>query len=204
MSQSGNILHLYVEVRSVPEEEKEFGGGVEGIHPLVLQGPDILPQSQHTPSHSTCTCTSTPSPASMSPGGVHKIGGSSPSLTPSKVTSHRELSRPDRQDSRRVCVCTSIEGRVGPDLSDQQRPPSSVLAAACPASPIATSWALGNTTAPSVSSLMLSLCDSMETKTNGKILPSHNNPHHTHSTHSYPNAFTVHIPHPRHLPTLPL
>ncbi|CAB1343512.1 unnamed protein product [Coregonus sp. 'balchen'] len=38
--------------------------------------------------------------------------------------------------------------RVGPDLSDQQRPPSSVLAAACPASPIATSWALGNTTAP--------------------------------------------------------
>ncbi|CAB1343508.1 unnamed protein product [Coregonus sp. 'balchen'] len=91
MSQSGNILHLYVEVRSVPEEEKEFGGGVEGIHPLVLQGPDILPQSQHTPSHSTCTCTSTPSPASMSPGGVHKIGGSSPSLTPSKSSSRHSV-----------------------------------------------------------------------------------------------------------------
>ncbi|XP_020337218.2 uncharacterized protein LOC109889862 isoform X1 [Oncorhynchus kisutch] len=93
MSQSGKILHLYVEVRSVPEEEgKELGGGVEGIHPLVLQEPDILPQSQRTPSHSTCTCTSTPSPTSMSPGVVHNVGGSTPSLTPSKSSSRHSVS----------------------------------------------------------------------------------------------------------------
>ncbi|XP_055758113.1 uncharacterized protein psda isoform X2 [Salvelinus fontinalis] len=95
MSQSGKILHLYVEVRSVPEEEeerKELGGGVEGIHPLVLQEPDILPQSQRTSSHSTCTCTSTPSQTSMSPGVVHNVGGSSPSLTPSKSSSRHSVS----------------------------------------------------------------------------------------------------------------
>ncbi|XP_031691667.1 uncharacterized protein LOC109899667 isoform X1 [Oncorhynchus kisutch] len=97
MSKSGKILHLYVEVRSVPGKELE--GGVEGMHPLVLQGPDILPRTQCTPSHSTststCTCTcpstSTPSPASMSPGVLHKDGGSSPSLT-SKSSSRQSVS----------------------------------------------------------------------------------------------------------------
>ncbi|KAL0964300.1 hypothetical protein UPYG_G00321970 [Umbra pygmaea] len=93
MSQSGKILHLYVEVRSVPgeEEEKRLGGGVEAI-PHVLQGPDILPQSHHTPSHSTaCTCT-TPSPASLSPVGLHHCGGSSPSSSPSKSCTRHSVS----------------------------------------------------------------------------------------------------------------
>ncbi|XP_071249032.1 uncharacterized protein [Salvelinus alpinus] len=108
MSKSGKILHLYVEVSSVPGEEgKELGAGVEGMHPLVLQGPDILPQSQRTASHSTststCTCTcpstSTPSPASMSPGVLHKDGGSSPSLT-SKSSSRQSVSfQPDLPDN---------------------------------------------------------------------------------------------------------
>ncbi|XP_010868514.2 uncharacterized protein psda isoform X1 [Esox lucius] len=96
MSQSGKILHLYVEVRSVPEEEgKGQEGCVEAMHPLVLQEPDILPQSLHTSNHSTtstCTCTSTPSPASMSPRLRHQGGVHSPSLTPSKSPSRHSVS----------------------------------------------------------------------------------------------------------------
>ncbi|KAJ8014428.1 hypothetical protein DPEC_G00040120 [Dallia pectoralis] len=98
MSQSGKTLHLYVEVRSVPEEEEEGKGlrsSVDTMHPLALQEPDILPQSQCTSNHSTistCTCTSTPSPASMSPGLRHHGGVSSPSLTPSKSSSRHSVS----------------------------------------------------------------------------------------------------------------
>ncbi|KAJ8359533.1 hypothetical protein SKAU_G00160580 [Synaphobranchus kaupii] len=45
MSQAGKILHLYVEVRSVPEEEEEEGKGpveVQGIDPPALPGDKVL------------------------------------------------------------------------------------------------------------------------------------------------------------------
>ncbi|KAG9344512.1 hypothetical protein JZ751_011182 [Albula glossodonta] len=42
MSQAGKILHLYVEVRSVPDEEGKGPGDIEGIDPAVLQGAEVL------------------------------------------------------------------------------------------------------------------------------------------------------------------
>lgn len=49
MSQAGKVLHLYVEVRSVAEEEgKVPGGGDDRTNHLMLQCPDILPHSQRS------------------------------------------------------------------------------------------------------------------------------------------------------------
>ncbi|KAI1894478.1 hypothetical protein AGOR_G00116220 [Albula goreensis] len=42
MSQAGKILHLYVEVRSVPDEEGKGPGDIEGIDPAMLQGAEVL------------------------------------------------------------------------------------------------------------------------------------------------------------------
>ncbi|KAF7645565.1 hypothetical protein LDENG_00201890 [Lucifuga dentata] len=52
MSQAGKVLHLYVEVRSVPEEEGESGGHYGTSH-LELQCPDVLPRSQRTSGRSS-------------------------------------------------------------------------------------------------------------------------------------------------------
>ncbi|KAG5266618.1 hypothetical protein AALO_G00234250 [Alosa alosa] len=68
MSQSGKVYHVYVEVRDG-----------EGLDPLMLQGPDMLPQSQRTSPHHSHSH----SPA-VSPGTLHKGGGSNQSLSSSR------------------------------------------------------------------------------------------------------------------------
>ncbi|KAM6956231.1 uncharacterized protein FYW47_012173 [Aplochiton taeniatus] len=86
MSQSGKVLHLYVEVRSVSEAEGELAGDKEGNEPgLDLHAPDVLPQCQRTSNR----CS--PSPAA-SPGLPHTAGGCSPSLPPSKSSSRHSVS----------------------------------------------------------------------------------------------------------------
>ncbi|XP_017289171.1 uncharacterized protein LOC108246240 isoform X2 [Kryptolebias marmoratus] len=54
MSQAGKVLHLYVEVRSVSEEDEKFRGtGDDGTKQLMLQCPDILTNSQRSSAHSS-------------------------------------------------------------------------------------------------------------------------------------------------------
>lgn len=74
MSQSGKVYHVYVEVRDG-----------EGLDPLMLQGPDVLPQSQRTSPHLG------PSPT-HSPGMLHKGGGSNQSLSSNKSSSRHSVS----------------------------------------------------------------------------------------------------------------
>lgn len=73
MSQSGKVYHVYVEVRDG-----------EGLDPLMLQGPDVLPQSQRTSPHLG------PSPTN-SPGMLHKGGGSNQSLSSNKSSSRHSV-----------------------------------------------------------------------------------------------------------------
>ncbi|TSK22593.1 PH and SEC7 domain-containing protein 1 [Bagarius yarrelli] len=47
MANPGNVFHLYVEVRSVAEEEGEKLKNIEGVHSFMTHGPDVYPQSQH-------------------------------------------------------------------------------------------------------------------------------------------------------------
>ncbi|MEQ2214868.1 hypothetical protein XENOCAPTIV_022454 [Xenoophorus captivus] len=50
----GEVLHLYVEVRSVSEEEEKFlGRGDDGTNQLMLQCPDIVSNSQRSSSKSS-------------------------------------------------------------------------------------------------------------------------------------------------------
>ncbi|KAK5617360.1 hypothetical protein CRENBAI_007247 [Crenichthys baileyi] len=54
MPQPGKVLHLYVEVRSVSEEEEKFlGRGDDGTNQLMLQCPDIVSNSQRSSSKSS-------------------------------------------------------------------------------------------------------------------------------------------------------
>ncbi|XP_034040115.1 uncharacterized protein LOC117522820 isoform X1 [Thalassophryne amazonica] len=54
MSQAGKVLHLYVEVRSVAEDEgKTLGRGDEETSFMTHQCPDILPHSQRSSAHSS-------------------------------------------------------------------------------------------------------------------------------------------------------
>ncbi|XP_027862784.1 uncharacterized protein psda isoform X1 [Xiphophorus couchianus] len=54
MSQPGKVLHLYVEVRSVSEEdEKLLDRGDGGTNQLMLQCPDLVPTSQRSSSQSS-------------------------------------------------------------------------------------------------------------------------------------------------------
>lgn len=61
MSQAGKVLHLYVEVRSVGEEEGKLLGA-DGTGDLVLQRPDILPRSQRSSARSSPNRSPSPVP----------------------------------------------------------------------------------------------------------------------------------------------
>ncbi|XP_052427819.1 uncharacterized protein psda isoform X1 [Carassius gibelio] len=85
MSQSGKILHLYVEVRSVTDEEGKDLGDVEKTDSLMLTAPDILQSSQYGVPNAPHGRTS--------PRGVlHKGGSSTQSLACNKSTSRHSVS----------------------------------------------------------------------------------------------------------------
>jgi len=85
MSQSGKILHLYVEVRSVTDEDGKDLGDVEKTDSLMLTAPDILPQSQYGGSNA-------PHDRASPRGVLHKGGSSTQSLASSKSTSRHSVS----------------------------------------------------------------------------------------------------------------
>lgn len=86
MSQAGKVLHLYVEVRSVAEEEgKVPGRGDDGSSHLMLQCPDVLPHSQRSSAYSSRN----PSP-DLSPI-QHHMGGENHSLPLSKTSSRQSV-----------------------------------------------------------------------------------------------------------------
>ncbi|GAA6224461.1 uncharacterized protein LOC108873853 [Lates japonicus] len=88
MSQAGKVLHLYVEVRSVPEEEgKALGRGNDGTGHLMLQCPDVLSHSQRSSTRSSPNR----SPA-LSPVTQHHTGGGNHSIPPSKSSSRHSVS----------------------------------------------------------------------------------------------------------------
>ncbi|XP_016412318.1 uncharacterized protein LOC107743558 [Sinocyclocheilus rhinocerous] len=85
MSQSGKILHLYVEVRSVTDEEGKDLGDVAKTDSLMLTAPDILQSSQYSGPNAPHGQTS--------PRGVlHKDGSSTQTLASSKSTSRHSVS----------------------------------------------------------------------------------------------------------------
>ncbi|XP_009305656.1 uncharacterized protein psda isoform X2 [Danio rerio] len=85
MSQSGKILHLYVEVRSVPDEEGKDLGDVERTDSPMLAAPDIIQQSQIVGPNAPH--------GRVSPRGVlHKGGSSTQSLASCKSTSRHSVS----------------------------------------------------------------------------------------------------------------
>lgn len=97
MSQAGKVLHLYVEVRSAPEEEGK-GRGADGSAHLMLQGPDILPNSQRSSVHSSPNRS-----PDLSPVIQHQTGVGSNSLPPPKSSFRHpasfQLQHPDAADS---------------------------------------------------------------------------------------------------------
>ncbi|XP_068590549.1 PH and SEC7 domain-containing protein 1 isoform X1 [Cebidichthys violaceus] len=85
MSQAGKVLHLYVEVRSVAEEENKVPGGRDdGTAHLMLQCPDVLPQSQRSSSPNRRQ--------DLSPVSHHQTGVGSHCLSPSKSSSRHSVS----------------------------------------------------------------------------------------------------------------
>ncbi|KAA0717895.1 PH and SEC7 domain-containing protein 1 [Triplophysa tibetana] len=85
MSQSGKILHLYVEVRSVADEEAKDPEDMDKTAPLMLTAPENLHQSQNTGHIASHGC--------ISPRGVlHKGSSSTQSLASSKSTSRHSVS----------------------------------------------------------------------------------------------------------------
>ncbi|XP_044069843.1 uncharacterized protein LOC122884250 [Siniperca chuatsi] len=88
MSQAGKVLHLYVEVRAVAEEEgKVPGGRDDGTGHLMLQCPDVLPHSQRSSTHSSPNRSPELSPVSQ-----HQTGVGSHSSPPSKSSSRHSVS----------------------------------------------------------------------------------------------------------------
>ncbi|XP_022540292.2 uncharacterized protein psda isoform X2 [Astyanax mexicanus] len=82
MAQSGKVLHLYVEVRSVSDEEGKELENTEGTKSLMLQGPDLLPQSHCRAPHGL-----------VPPAGVpHKGASSTQSLASNKSPSRHSVS----------------------------------------------------------------------------------------------------------------
>ncbi len=83
MSQAGKVLHLYVEVRSVAEEEgKVQGRRDDGTGHLMLQCPDVLPHSRTSPNRSP----------DLSPVSQRQTRIGSHSLPPSKSSSRHSVS----------------------------------------------------------------------------------------------------------------
>lgn len=83
MSQAGKVLHLYVEVRSVPEEEGR-GRGAGSAH-LMLPCPDVLPRSVH-------------SSPDLSPVTAHHTGAGNRSLPTAKSYRHPVSVQPQHPD----------------------------------------------------------------------------------------------------------
>lgn len=78
MANSGKVLHLYVEVRSVGDEEgKELKN--------MVHGPDVFPQSQHE-------ALNTPRSLVPPAGDLHKVGNSTQGLFTSKSPSRHAVS----------------------------------------------------------------------------------------------------------------
>ncbi|XP_024153335.1 PH and SEC7 domain-containing protein 1 isoform X2 [Oryzias melastigma] len=100
MSQAGKVLHLYVEVRSVSEEEQRgLGRGEDGSAHLMLPCPDTLAPSQR----SSARCSPTRSPA-LSPVSQRHMGVGNHNLLPSKSSLRH-----------------SVDYSVGPATSPTQR-----------------------------------------------------------------------------------
>ncbi|KAK2852439.1 hypothetical protein Q7C36_007640 [Tachysurus vachellii] len=85
MANSGKVLHLYVEVRSVADEEGKELKNMEGTHSLVIHGPDVFPQSQHG-------SLNTPHGLVPAPGDLHKVGNCTQGLFTSKSKSRHTVS----------------------------------------------------------------------------------------------------------------
>ncbi|XP_053088848.1 PH and SEC7 domain-containing protein 1 isoform X1 [Pangasianodon hypophthalmus] len=85
MANSGKVLHLYVEVRSVADEEGKELKNTEGTHSLVVHGPDLFPQSQHGALN---TLRGLVPPA----GDLRKVGSSTQGLFTSKSPSRHPVS----------------------------------------------------------------------------------------------------------------
>lgn len=98
MSQTGKVLHLYVEVRSVPPEEGKVLGRDDGTGHLMLRCPDVLPQSQSNSVHSSPNRS-----PELSPGTQHQTGAVSLILPPPKSSSRHsvsfQLQHPDSMSS---------------------------------------------------------------------------------------------------------
>ncbi|XP_029962372.1 uncharacterized protein LOC115399231 [Salarias fasciatus] len=88
MSQEGKVLHLYVEVRSVPEDGgKGSARGDDDTTHLMLQCPDVLPHSQRSSAHSSPNRSPAPSPVTQ-----HYPGARNHSLPSSKSSSRHSVS----------------------------------------------------------------------------------------------------------------
>ncbi|XP_066534789.1 PH and SEC7 domain-containing protein 1 isoform X2 [Hoplias malabaricus] len=85
MAQSGKVLHLYVEVRSVPNEEGKELGNTEETKSLMLQGPDIIPKTQSG-------ALNVPPGLVPPPGVLHKGASSTQSLASTKSPSRHSVS----------------------------------------------------------------------------------------------------------------
>ncbi|XP_070832949.1 uncharacterized protein psda isoform X1 [Chaetodon trifascialis] len=95
MSQAGKVLHLYVEVRSVAEEEgKVPGRRDDGTGHLMLQCPDVLPHSQRSSTHSSPSRSPDFSPVSP-----HQTGIGGPSKSSSRHSVSFQLQNPDATGS---------------------------------------------------------------------------------------------------------
>ncbi|XP_054654581.1 PH and SEC7 domain-containing protein 1 isoform X2 [Dunckerocampus dactyliophorus] len=99
MSQAGKVLHLYVEVRSVADEDgRTHGIGSDGSSHLILQCPDVLPHSQRSSVHSSPNRSPDLSPLTQRRmlDGRHS---SSPSNSSSRHSVSPQGQHPDAMDS---------------------------------------------------------------------------------------------------------
>ncbi|XP_046732511.1 uncharacterized protein LOC124403023 isoform X1 [Silurus meridionalis] len=60
MTNSGKVLHLYVEVRPVPDEERAKLKDIKGAQTLMVHKPDIFPESQHGALNTPCSLVPPP------------------------------------------------------------------------------------------------------------------------------------------------
>lgn len=100
MSRAGKVLHLYVEVRSVPEEDGKLPGD-DGSAQLMLQCPDVLPQSQRSSSRSS------PGP-DLSPVSQHQSSKSSSRHSVSFQLQNPDATGSPTQVQRQDVVCDSF------------------------------------------------------------------------------------------------
>lgn len=92
MSEAGKVLHLYVEVRSVAEEEGKLLGN-EGSGQLMLQCPDVLPRSPKSSNRPSPNCSPALSPVPQIQLGVGN--SASPSKNSSRHSVTFQLQDPD-------------------------------------------------------------------------------------------------------------